>query len=295
MSRTSNLLSVDLEEWFVVEVLQSRFSSDNWASLPSTLERNTLPLLDLFDTHDTRATFFILGWCADRFPALMKEIARRGHEVACHSYWHRRVDRLKPEQFREDTLLAIGAIEKATGRRPRGYRAPSWSISDKTPWAFDILAELGFDYDSSIFPIKHDLYGVPHGPRKPVKISTSVGKSIQEIPASTVRLFGQNLPVTGGGYFRHAPLWYSRALVKKLNQENLPANVYLHPWEFDPNPPQVSNLSLLARIRGGAGTDILSLKLDRLLRDGEFITLSEYTQELSRTSIGFERRSTSAT
>jgi polysaccharide deacetylase family protein (PEP-CTERM system associated) len=220
----------------------------------------------------------------------MKEITRRGHEIACHSYWHRRVDRLSPEQFREDTLLAISSIEKATGRRPRGYRAPSWSISDATPWAFDILAELGFDYDSSIFPIKHDLYGVPHGPRKPIRITTSSGRTLQEIPASTVRLFGQNLPVTGGGYFRHAPLWYSRALIRHLNKLNLPANVYLHPWEFDPNPPQVSDISLLSRIRGGAGTDILQMKLDRLLTEGEFITLAEYTQELVRTTIGFERR-----
>jgi len=161
MDSEVNLLTVDLEEWFVVEALSERYNRDRWQEMPSTLVKNSLRLLELFRRHDVRATFFVLGYCAEMYPDLIAEIHANGHEIACHSYFHRRVDQLDPQEFRLDTRRAVNAIVKACGDRPIGYRAPSWSINDSVPWAFEILSELGFEYDSSIFPIKHDLYGMP--------------------------------------------------------------------------------------------------------------------------------------
>ncbi len=286
-----HLLTVDLEEWFVVESLRDRVSFDDWPSLPSTIVSTTELLLDLFATQGVTATFFILGWCAERFPALMREVVAAGHDIGCHSYAHRRVDQLTPEAFREDTVRAVDAIGQATGVRPVGYRAPTWSINNRTPWAFDILVELGFEYDSSLFPIKHDLYGVPNGPRRPFRMTTESGQRLEEIPASTVRWGGNNHPVGGGGYLRHAPYWYSRWAVRKLEQEGLPANVYLHPWEFDPNPPRLGGLSWLQRIRAYGSTDLLANKLSRLVSEFSFAPIAVWRAAQRRQPIGFERRS----
>jgi polysaccharide deacetylase family protein (PEP-CTERM system associated) len=282
-----NLLTVDLEEWFVVEILRSHYRVEEWPELPSTLELNTRRLLDLFRRRDVKATWFVLGWCADRFPELIAEIAAQGHEVACHSYFHRRVDSLDPEEFRRDTTRASEALIRATGRRPLGYRAPSWSINDSIPWAFEILAELGFEYDSSIFPIKHDLYGMPTGPRSLFRMKFPSGQFLYELPASTYRLLGKNVPVAGGGYLRHCPYWYSRTMIRRLNRKGLPAVVYMHPWELDPEPPQVSGLSATQRLRTYGSTRLLSMKLDRLLSDFYFTTMSHYIKMTRQQRIGF--------
>lgn len=284
-----NLLTVDLEEWFVVEALRASFPASRWHELPSTVERNTHLILNMFARRHARATWFLLGWCAERFPDLMKIIVSEGHEIACHSYFHHRVDQLTEEEFRADTIRAIEAISAASGIRPLGYRAPSWSINQTIPWAFDVLAELGFSYDSSLFPIKHDIYGIPDGPRSMFKMQTRSGKPLFELPASTVRLWGQNIPVTGGGYLRHSPYWYSRRMVQSLNREQLPAVVYLHPWEFDPNPPKVAGLSSLQRIRTYGSTSTFSMKVDHLLQDFEFTTMAGYIGSLTKRPIGFER------
>ncbi|HSG99645.1 MAG TPA: XrtA system polysaccharide deacetylase, partial [candidate division Zixibacteria bacterium] len=229
----TNVLTVDLEEWFVVEIFAGRIDPSEWESLPSRVEHSGYLILEALEERKTRATFFVLGWVAERHPGLIKDIAHAGHEIACHSYWHRRVDLLTPEVFREDTARALEVIERAAGVRPRGYRAPSWSINSDAVWALDILADLGFQYDSSVFPVKHDIYGDVKAPQRLAKLNLSNGRSILEFPASTVRLFGRNLPVAGGGYLRHSPYWYSSMMIRRLNREGHPAMVYVHPWEFD--------------------------------------------------------------
>ncbi|MDZ4722431.1 MAG: DUF3473 domain-containing protein [candidate division Zixibacteria bacterium] len=289
MPEQLNILTVDLEEWFVVEILREKYPFEQWPALPSRVQENSYRLLDLFNRKHVRATWFVLGWCAERYPRLISDIAAEGHEIACHSYQHRRVDQLTPETFREDTQRALEAIQQASGVRPFGYRAPSWSINASIPWAFEILGELGFDYDSSIFPIKHDLYGIPDGPRQLFKMSLSEGRYLFELPASTVRLFGRNLPVTGGGYLRHSPFWFSRQMVKRLNNKGIPAVIYIHPWEFDPNPPKANGLSLSQSFRTYGSTDIFGLKLEQLLSEFNFTTVIDYLGSFTRQKIGFER------
>jgi polysaccharide deacetylase family protein (PEP-CTERM system associated) len=284
-----NLLTVDLEEWFVVEGLSDRFTFDDWLALPSTLDRNCQRLLRLFARHDVRATFFVVGWSAVRYPALIYRIAAAGHEIACHSFGHRMVNRLTPDEFRLDTRRAVNAITESAGIRPLGYRAPSWSLSDRVPWAFEILSELGFEYDSSIFPIKHDLYGMPDGPRELYRMKTGEGQYLYELPASTFRVWGQNLPVGGGGYLRHSPYWYTKRLVRRINRSGQPVMVYMHPWEIDPAPPPIQGLSLLQRFRTYGSTDTFEQKLDRLLTDFQFIPVLDYIRSATRQRIGFER------
>lgn len=290
MDRPINILTVDLEEWFVVEALAGRFDFDDWPGLPSTMPRNTERLLRLFHRHDVRATWFILGWCAEQHPQIIRMIAEAGHEIACHSHRHRRVDRLTPEEFRGDVERSVRAIFEACEIRPRGFRAPSWSLNESTPWAFDILAELGFEYDSSIFPIKHDLYGVPSGPRHLIRMTCADGRHLFEQPASTIRFLGQNHPIGGGGYLRHSPYWYSRSMIRRVNRTGYPVVVYLHPWEIDPDLPAVPGLSPLQRFRTYGSTDVFEDKLSRLLAEFEFTTMIDFIHASTRQKIGFETR-----
>lgn len=289
MSTNLNILTVDLEEWFVVEVLSDRYRFDEWNELPSTVVKNCHRLLELFRRKEVRATWFVLGWIADYYPDLIREIASYGHEIGCHSYRHIRVDSLSPEQFREDTKRAMEAITRAINVHPVGYRAPSWSISSKTPWAFEILAELGFSYDSSIFPIKHDLYGMPKGPRKMFKMTFENGRSLYEIPSSTWRIMGHNIPVSGGGYLRHSPYWYIRMMIKRLNKNDLPVMIYLHPWEIDPDLPRVEGLTTMQKFRTYGSTSLFRYKLERLLDDFAFICAADYISVKTKRKIGFER------
>ncbi len=288
MQEVVNLLTVDLEEWFVVEALADRFTKDDWEKQEATCERNTLRLLELFRTHRVQSTWFVLGWVAEKYPDLIREIAQDGHEIACHSYSHSRVNSMDPESFRKDTEMAVEAIMKASHRRPIGYRAPSWSIDPSTPWAFEILAELGFEYDSSIFPIKHDLYGIPDGPRHTFKMNLDNGRTLYEIPATTYRLLWSNIPVAGGGFLRHSPYWYSRWVMKRLNAQKRPALVYMHPWEIDPAPPRVTNLSIMQYYRTYTSTSVFYYKLDRLLGDFVFTSIENYLRLLrKKPRIGF--------
>lgn len=289
MNAPSNILTVDLEEWFVVEALAKRFAPDTWPTLPTTLERNTERLLRLFQRHEVRATFYVVGWCAERLPRLISRIAEAGHEIGCHSYNHRRVDTLTPEVFRDDVEKAVRLIFEACGVRPRGFRAPTWSINNTVPWAFEVLADLGFEYDSSIFPIKHDLYGMPDAPRKLFRMSLGEGRFLYEMPASTYRFLGQNFPIGGGGYLRHSPYWFSRWMIRRLNQVGRPVVVYMHPWEIDPDPPPIEGLSTLQRFRTYGSVEIFEEKLVRLLEDFKFTTMIDYIRRSTRQKIGFER------
>ncbi len=285
---STNILTVDLEDWFVVENLKQNIDSNQWETLPSRIENNTHLLLKVFNRHNVRATFFTLGWIADRHPNLINEIAHLGHEIACHSYGHIRVDCLSPDSFRDDTRRALDAITRACGIMPIGYRAPSWSINSSIPWAFEILAELGFQYDSSIFPIKHDIYGEPTAPRNIFRMKLKSGRSIFEIPASTIQLFGRNIPVCGGGYLRHSPYWYTAKMIRKLNRNGSPGMVYMHPWEFDKDQPRTEGLSAFQKFRQYGSISTLGKKIEKLLSDFDFIPAGDYINSVKRKKIGFE-------
>jgi len=235
------ILSVDVEDYFQVEAFSGQIPRSEWDRWPSRIVANTHRVLDLFDEYQVKATCFTLGWVAAKYPALVREIQERGHELACHSYWHRLVYGLSPDEFRQDLREARDALEQAGGTRLLGYRAPSWSITEKSAWALDILAEEGFAYDSSIFPIHHDLYGIPGAQRTPYDVVTRSGARIAEFPPATVRLRGMNLPAAGGGYLRILPFPYTRWAIRRLIRENSPAVVvYLHPWELDPEQPRIA-------------------------------------------------------
>lgn len=234
-----HILTVDVEDYFQVEAFAHSISRDRWNQFPSRVVENTRRILDLFEQFQARATFFFVGWVAERFPSLVREVHSRGHEVACHSYWHRPVYSLTPEEFRQDTRAACKVIEQATGTKILGYRAPTWSITAQSLWALDILAEEGFRYDSSIYPIHHDLYGVPAAQRFPYTHTCSNGLGLREFPPATVRIAGTNFPAAGGGYLRIFPFSYTRWVFDHLEKKyRQPVVVYFHPWEIDPGQPR---------------------------------------------------------
>jgi len=265
-----NVISVDVEDYFHPSEVQASVGSGQWDSLPSRVVPSTRRALELLARHNTVGTFFILGWVAERFPALVREIASAGHEIGCHSYSHRLVYELTPAQFREDTRRAAERIADACGVWPRSYRAPSYSITRASWWALDVLAGLGFTHDSSVYPIHHDRYGVPDFPRSAQLIDTPSGP-ILEVPVAAARLSaGRVAPVGGGGYLRLLPYRYTAAGIRRLNEkERIPACIYFHPWEIDPDQPRLAN-GLLARLRTYAGLSGMEAKINRLLSDFDF-------------------------
>jgi polysaccharide deacetylase family protein (PEP-CTERM system associated) len=235
---SNNALSVDLEEWFHVSNFEGLIQPERWDELPSRVADPTHRLLDAFDATASRATFFVLGWIAERQPGLAREIVKRGHEIACHGHRHERVHRLGPERFREDLRRARRAIEDACGVAVRGYRAPSFSIDRSSLWALRILAEEGFAFDSSIFPVRHPRYGIPDFPRQPLRLDLGDGVSIAEFPLTTWRIGGWNVPMAGGAYLRLAPGALFAWAFGRLARSERPTVLYLHPWEVDPEQPR---------------------------------------------------------
>jgi len=273
--RIPSAFSVDVEDYFHVEAFSADVSRDDWTSFPSRVVANTHRLLDLLDRYAVRGTFFVLGWVAHAEPALVREIRDRGHEVACHSYWHRLIYRLTPEEFREDTKRAKDAIESAAGIAIDGYRAPTFSITPRSLWALDILAECGFTFDSSIFPIHHDNYGMAGSPRDPYRIRVGGGSaSIVEFPISTWSVLGRDMPVAGGGYLRMLPLWYNRAGIDAMLAHDRPAMVYVHPWEIDPEQPRIKT-RLRSRLRHYTNLGGMQARLERLLERYSFAPVGE--------------------
>jgi polysaccharide deacetylase family protein (PEP-CTERM system associated) len=264
----ARILSVDVEDYFHVEAFSDIVDRNSWSSYACRVEANTRRLLDLFDRHGYQATFVTLGWVAERYPGLVRDIAARGHVLACHSYWHRLIYKLDRDEFRRDTLRAKDLIEQTGGQQVFGYRAPSYSVVRSSLWALDVLAELGFTYDSSIFPIHHDVYGIPDAPRKPFRVSTPAG-DITEYPITTFRMRQKNLPVGGGGYLRMLPYWYTRMGIARAESEGVPLVVYVHPWEVDPEQPRLSG-RLTSRLRHYTNLSRMYHRLDRLLATGNF-------------------------
>lgn len=267
----TNVLSVDVEECFQASEIGAPASG--WDRLPSRVEPQTRRVLDLLDRHSVRATFFVLGWIAQRHPALVREIAARGHELGCHSHAHRLVYDLTPAEFEEDTAAAVRAIEDAAGSRPRLYRAPSYSITSRSLWALEVLAANGFTHDSSIYPITHDRYGIP-GFGASARILSTPSGSLLEVPVATVDVFGNRLPVGGGGYLRLLPYRYTAAGIRRLNaRDGQPACVYFHPWELDPAQPRLGS-RWISNLRTYTGLAGMEAKLESLLREFRFSSLT---------------------
>jgi polysaccharide deacetylase family protein (PEP-CTERM system associated) len=270
-----NGLSIDVEDYFHAEAIAAQFERSGWSTMESRVVRNTERILDLLREHKVSATFFVLGWVAERFPDLVRQIHAQGHEVGCHSYWHRLIYRLTSQEFREDTRRAKDAIEGCVGVRVKGYRAPSFSITKNSFWALDILAELGFEYDSSIFPIRHDFYGIPDHPRFQHCYKNEGHPAMIELPMSTWRVGNVNLPFGGGGYLRMFPLRYTRHAFNRVNQvEQQPAIVYFHPWEIDPEQPRL-RIPLRSRLRHYTNLSGMENRISMLLQDYEFVPLCE--------------------
>ncbi|MEQ9498539.1 MAG: DUF3473 domain-containing protein [Deltaproteobacteria bacterium] len=271
LSSVVNAMTVDVEEYFTVQNLDELVPRDRWSAQPLRSDLQTGRLLDLFDEHGVKATFFCLGWVVERQPALVREIHERGHEVASHSHWHRLVFDLKPEEFREDTKRNKAFLEDTIGAEVIGYRAPTYSVTRESLWAHEILVELGFRYSSSIFPIVHDRYGIPDYPRFPIELDVG-GAKLWEFPLTTLRVLGRNLPVAGGGYLRLLPARsVAAALARVNNAEGHPAILYLHPWEIDPQIPKFRQ-GLLKDTRGYIGLDGMLDKLDLLMSVLQFTT-----------------------
>ena len=261
-----NALSVDVEDWFQVGAFEKVIGKSDWPRLESRVQRNTDAVLDLFARSVVKATFFTLGWVAERAGAQMRRIVAEGHEIASHGWDHDRVFTLTPDQFRADLRRAKAAIEDAAGAPVTGYRAPSFSIDQRTPWAHPILAEEGYAYSSSVAPVKHDHYGWPESPRfvwKPVE-----GSAMIELPVTTAKLGERTLAAGGGGFFRLLPYRFSRWAIRQVNGEaGRPAVFYFHPWEIDPGQPRVGNAPLRSKVRHYSRLSAMEGKLERLLKD----------------------------
>ena len=263
-ARICNALTVDVEDYFQVQAFADAVPRSAWDSLPRRVEANTDRLLAQFAQHGVRGTFFTLGWVAERHPALVRRILAAGHELASHGYWHELVDRQSPQEFRADIVRAKAALEDAGGVAVQGYRAPTFSVGPRTPWAFAALAETGHRYSSSIYPVRHDLYGTPDAPRTAFRHDGG----LLEFPMTTLRIGGHNWPCSGGGYFRLLPYRLFRAALRRCNMAHAMSGIfYTHPWEIDPEQPRVAASSRLSRFRHYNNLHLTAPRLDRLLRD----------------------------
>ncbi|MGI4943535.1 MAG: XrtA system polysaccharide deacetylase [Janthinobacterium lividum] len=258
-------MTVDVEDYFQVQAFAGVVERAAWDSLPCRVEANMDRILAAFDQAGVRGTFFTLGWIADRHPAVVRAIVAGGHELASHGYGHARADGQTPEEFRQDVRQAKQVLEDLGGVAVTGYRAPTFSIGPRNPWAFDVLAEEGYRYSSSIYPVRHDLYGVPDAPRFPYRPTSG---PLVEIPMTTVRVMGRNIPCAGGGYFRLMPYPLYRMLLRRYHRAEHAAGVfYFHPWEVDPGQPRIQKASRMAQFRHYVNIPAMQGRVERLLQD----------------------------
>jgi polysaccharide deacetylase family protein (PEP-CTERM system associated) len=276
LRRSRNAFSVDVEEHYQVEAFRGIIARNQWARFESRVELNTRRLLGLLQRRSVTATFFILGCVAERCPRLVRECVEAGHEIASHGWDHRPVTELTPEEFRSDVRRTKDLLEQLGGVEVLGYRAPTYSIVKSTMWALDVLLEEGYRYDSSIFPIVHDRYGIPEAARFPGAVAAQNSSSLLEFPISTVRVGGVNLPFIGGGYLRHLPerfvLWGMRRVIE---QEQQPVIVYVHPWEVDPEQPRLGEVPAITRWRHYRNLERTEDRLENLLKEFSFGTVRE--------------------
>ena len=273
-----NAITIDVEDYFHVTAFEQHVRRDQWDTYPCRVENNTRRILDMLDEYNIHGTFFILGWVAERMPLLVKEIHRRGHEIACHGYGHQLVYQIDPKTFRKDISKTRILLEDMCGEKVNGYRAPSYSITKKSLWALDILVEEGFTYDSSIFPVIHDIYGIPDASRFPCTITCGAG-TIREFPLTTlpIRFAGREhrIPIAGGGYLRLFPLEFISRGIERINRgEKQPAIVYFHPWEIDPDQPRIE-AGFKSRFRHYLNLQKTEGKVRDLLSEFKFGTIND--------------------
>jgi len=266
-TRVVNALTIDVEDYFQVSAFAPHVHRRDWDSMPCRVEQNVDDILALLDERKVHGTFFALGWLAERYPQVIRRISDGGHELASHGFSHRRASEQKRDEFRADIGLAKAVLEDVTGRVVKGYRAPSFSVGPANAWAFDCMVEAGYRYSSSIYPIKHDHYGVPDAPR----FAHEVMPGLMEIPVSTVRVMNSNWPAGGGGYFRLLPYMLSRWSIRRINEiDRKPAMFYFHPWEIDPGQPRVEGPGAKTRFRHYVNLKHMKAKLQRLVNDFEW-------------------------
>ncbi|MGB0126995.1 MAG: XrtA system polysaccharide deacetylase [Rhodocyclaceae bacterium] len=260
----TNALSIDVEDYFQVAALAPYIDRNRWEGQECRVERNVERILEMLDAHEAKGTFFILGWVAERYPMMVRRIAAYGHEVASHGYGHQRATDQSPRAFSADIRLAKAVLEDISGAEVTGYRAPSFSIGESNPWALECIEQAGYRYSSSIYPVRHDHYGMPLAPRFTFRPSAG----LVEVPISTVRMFGRNWPAGGGGFFRLLPYATSRWAVRRINKaDRRPAIFYFHPWEIDPHQPRVKGVSAKTRFRHYVNLGRTEARLRRLLAD----------------------------
>lgn len=272
--RILNAFTVDVEDYYQVAAFEKTIPMSDWENWPSRVVANTERILSLLDKVGIRATFFVLGWIAEREPELVRRIAAAGHEIAAHGFAHRLIYRQSEDEFRDDVRRTRQLLGDLAGREIIGYRAPSWSITAATPWAHRILVEEGFRYDSSVFPIRHDLHGSPNAPREIHDITTESG-AIREFPPAVVRMLGRNIPTGGGGFFRLYPYRLTRWMLRTINAREKPFTFYVHPWEVDPDQPRIPGAPLKSRLRHYVNLRKTESKLRRLLNDFRFGTMRD--------------------
>ncbi len=270
----ANAFTIDVEDYYQVEAFKPYIAREQWDDFDSRVERNTDMILQLLDDKSVTATFFVLGCVAERHPRIVRKIAAGGHEVASHGYSHDLVYRQTPDEFRQETLRSKGILEEQAQSPIKGYRAATYSITRDSLWALDILVEAGFTYDSSIFPIHHDRYGIPDIDPMPHRLNTPDGRQIVEFPISTLNTGAFNLPISGGGYFRLFPYFFTRWALRQRNRSNKGFIFYIHPWEIDREQPIIEGVGLATRFRHYNGIDRCSAKLARLLDDFRFTTVA---------------------
>ena len=292
----SNYLSIDVEDYFQVSAFEEASPRCTWADRELRVERNTEKVLAILAERGIKATFFVLGWVAEACPGVVRKIAAEGHEVACHGYGHRRVCHQSREEFRQDIQRSKGVLENLSGTAVLGYRAPSYSISPRCFWAFDELVAAGFRYDSSVFPVRHDLYGMPdwhrfrslarrhgNGSWEPAGHDDWITPCLLELPITPLQLLGVNLPIAGGGYFRLFPYWVTSWGLRRINQEEgRPFVFYLHPWELDPEQPRLSGAGWKSRFRHYVNLDKTEPRLRQLLQDFSFGPLKNSVRKSPR-------------
>jgi len=275
-------MTVDVEDYYHVAAFSKVVDTEKWSDYPSRVKRNTDILLELFNRKNIHATFFVLGWVAERYPHIVKSIVEQGHEVASHGYSHQLIYTQTHEVFKEESYKSKVILEDLAQQSVDGYRAASYSITAKSLWALDILAELGFTWDSSIFPIRHDNYGMPNSPQKPYRIKTSSGACLTEYPLTTAKVLGLSIPAAGGGYFRQYPYIVSKYLFNQasLNQSR-PQVFYLHPWEIDKDQPRIDGAGWFSNFRHYTNIKRCLPRLERLIDDFPFCTVSESLENVS--------------
>lgn len=272
-----NAMTVDVEDYFHVSAFEKEIPMESWDSIPMRVVENTERILDLFDEHSVKGTFFVLGWVAQRAPGLVRSISERGHEIACHGMGHQRIYKIGREAFEKDIDRSKKLLEDISGQSVMGYRAPSYSITSESIWALDVLIDAGFTYDSSIFPIHHDLYGMPDAKRHPHSIERDHGV-IREFPPTTyqMNLLGRkvNIPVSGGGYLRLLPVKFISGALRRINEQGNEAVIYFHPWEIDPEQPRIK-AGLKSRFRHYVNLGKTYSKLESLLDEFSFAPMAQ--------------------